>query len=622
MYDMQIEDIDLSEREQAIDLLRFLLCIKRKLEVREVAAYLFFHYTGQHEPIGQEASLRYVKELGGSFIRVTRRSEPPVTTFPDDFAPSAGAAFVQLAHSTVSKYLRHRSQLPDVNGTIANRCLKYLSSTVDAQKCFGMIKRRYGFRFGEDQMEGGVHPEGGLDGRSAREMFLAGWQACRYPCTKFLQDSYPFALYAWSYWRSHLQEAGVVQKEAAIIFERSGLLQCQSLWYGILMLHYWTQRDSYLPAMEYATTLLLCSYIPTWLEGMTRPALSFRESMTAPRGLEETQVKGTDKSHHQFSQRDCHSQQGFMQSRDYNLLVGMIEMLNPRTDIKLYGMKLEELEVYVRRIPSWANPVILLWFCKLLEVRMGLIGSGEYVKMDERFLEEEILDKISQYRPDVTVKALIKATENLRDLKTEDAHFAYGVQLLTNSCGFRLPHIEGLVIGSEKIDRQSAINEAEQVLLGDVKVDEENVRIADEAMRALFIEEEEQWLEDALQKAWPQPITGGANSQDTMPALRQRIVTKRGPEDDRIITGKAIQERGGTLWGVYKSTIREARRAKATSEATTAPQQTADPAGVGEVTSQLEKLEVEDPANAQQGSSQSDNIEKDSDMNKWTGSGY
>ena len=226
MYDMQVEDIDLSEQEQALDLLKFLLCIKREVEVTEVAAYLFFHYTGQRDSIAQEPSLRYIKELGGSFIRVTRRSEPSVTTFPGSFAPKAGAAFVQLAHSTVSQYLRNRFQLPDVNGTIANRCLKYLSSTVDAQKCFGLIKSRYGFGLGEEQMEGGVYPEGGLEGRGAREMFLAGWQACRYPCTTFLQDSYPFALYAWSYWRQHLREAGVIQKEVAVIFEKFRILHC------------------------------------------------------------------------------------------------------------------------------------------------------------------------------------------------------------------------------------------------------------------------------------------------------------------------------------------------------------------------------------------------------------
>ena len=218
---MQVEDIDLSEREQALDLLKFLLCIEREVEVTEVAAYLFFHYAGQQDPLGQEASLQYIKELGGSFIRVTRKSKPQVTTFPGTFAPKAGTAFVQLAHSTVSQYLRNRFQLPDVNGTIANRCLKYLSSTVDAQKCFGSIKSRYGFGLGEDQMEGGVHPKGGLDGRRARDMFLAGWQACRYPCTTFLQASYPFALYAWSYWRRHLREAGVAQKEAAIISEKN-----------------------------------------------------------------------------------------------------------------------------------------------------------------------------------------------------------------------------------------------------------------------------------------------------------------------------------------------------------------------------------------------------------------
>ena len=158
------------------------------------------------------------------------------------------------------------------------------------------------------------------------------------------------------------------------------------------------------------------------------------------------------------------------------------------------------------------------------------------------------------------------------------------------------------------------MNEVVQALLGDSVVKKEDVLIAQEKVRALFMEEEEYWLEDALRKAWPKRITERAGSQVEVPALRQRIVAKRGPEDDRIIAMKAFQERSGRLQEAYLSTFEEARKASATSEAITALQQTADVADVGQIASQLERLEVDVPANAQQESSQSAKVEEDSDI--------
>ena len=128
-----------------------------------------------------------------------------------------------------------------------------------------------------------------------------------------------------------------------------------------------------------------------------------------------------------------------MQSRDYNLLVGMIEMLSPEMGIKLYGKKVEELEDFVRRLPYWACPFILLWFCKLLQKRTVLIGSSEYIEMDKRFLEEGILDKIAQSQLGVATNNFLKAAQQLRAFETEPASFEHGTRLLANSCGFRLP---------------------------------------------------------------------------------------------------------------------------------------------------------------------------------------
>ena len=384
------------------------------------------------------------------------------------------------------------------------------------------------------------------------------------------------------------------------------------------MLQYWTQRDSQSPAVEYAAALLLCSKMPSWLEGMTTPALSFRKSMTAPCGLEETQVENTDRSHHQPCPRDCNSQQGFMHSRDYNLLVGMIEMLCPEVGRKLYGMKLEELEAYARKVPRRACPYILLWFCKLLRVRMELSECGEYVKMDEKFLEEEILDNIAQFRLDVIIDTFVTAADDLRGLEVEAAAFEHGTGLLANSCGFRLPQTQDLERSSEKTDGQALFREMMQAILEELKAKgkftDEDARIAFGEARARFYEEEEQWLENALRRAWPHSITAMTGSQGMTPALRQRIVTMRVPEDAGLILLGKYWERHRTYTKAFSDTEVRVGEQTTTPEATEVPQQTAVAADVGQIASRLERLEVDVPADAQQESSRSARVEEDSDM--------
>ena len=545
MYDMQIEDIDPLERQQALNLFQFLDCAMREVEVQEAAVYTSLN-DGINEDRGEADSIQFIKELGGSFVRVTRRSKTVLPGPLEHLPQEQMATFVSVAHSTVSQYIRSRFQLADMHHNVVSRCLKYLSLNVDIQECFRSIKSRYGRSLERDKVASGTLPEGGIDGRRAHEMFLEGWQACRYPWTSFVQDAYPFAHCAWAYWRRHLNAARMDQKEEVDPCDKSQLLQCQSLWYATMIIHYWTRRDHQLLAVEYAAVLLLCRKIPIRMKGMTTPALSFRRIMTAPRYSDETQAKDTDAPHSQPFQYGCDRWESFMQSRDYTLLVGMIEMLTPEFGVNLYGMNMEQLKDSARRIPHWAYPVIILWFCKLIETRLELIGCGEYIEMDSNFLEDDIFDKIAQYRPEIAIHKIMECAERLRVLGTEAASFQRGARLLANSCGFLLPEPEEHERTSEKTGSRSAIIEVMRLLDYEcVKGESRGARIASDRVRAVFAEEEEQWLEEALKRAWPQPMTERSGTQGMMPALRERIVIERGPEDDTIIVMKAWQERHG-----------------------------------------------------------------------------
>lgn len=110
-------------------------------------------------------------------------------------------------------------------------------------------------------------------------------------------------------------------------------------------------------------------------------------------------------------------------------------------------------------------------------------------------------------------------------------------------------------------------------------------------------------------------------SQGMTPALRQRIVTMREPEDDRLILLKKHQGRYGTYMKTFSDTEVRVGQQTTTSEATEVPQQTADVADVEQIASQLEELEVDDPANTHQESSQSDKVKEDSDMYNGQGVG-
>ena len=71
MYDMQIEDIGQLEQQQALNLFQFLECARREVEAEEVAVYVSSDWK-THQKVGKaDERIHFIKELGGSFIRLT-----------------------------------------------------------------------------------------------------------------------------------------------------------------------------------------------------------------------------------------------------------------------------------------------------------------------------------------------------------------------------------------------------------------------------------------------------------------------------------------------------------------------------------------------------------------------
>ncbi len=513
MYDMQIEDIDPLDRQQALNLFQFLECAKREVEAEEAAVYIASD-RNTFEEVGEgNQRIQFIKELGGSFIRLTNRSKTVLPGSPWALRDlEQPATFVSLAHSTVSQYLRDRFQMATIHVNIARRCLDHLSLNVSASDQFRMFKSGLGAVTRTDDVVDDIIPEGGLDGRRAYEMFFEGWRTSRYPCTKFLEFHYPFGLYAWSNWRAHLEEAGLSFQEMLTIFQSSQALQYNSLWYCIMMMKYWTFKKDQVPAVEYCAALLLCSKLPPWLVGLTRAARCFRQYLTDPA------LNGEDTSD-TASWRTGARPNGdsvdpsiFHSSRDYNMLVGAIEMLNRNDDVDCYGMSMTELKEQAMHTRHWACRSTLGRFCKLLECKLDTFQGGEYVEMDNEFLKAEFVDKLAQFRLPEAATAFIEAYFRMTDLEEKPDFFAKGTKLIRNSFGRPYSY-------PEQTDESNSDEEAGDTMHSDDSEDEtsndtESGPDEDEAnaMRMAQQEVEQKWLEESLKRAWPQTETDRTTS--------------------------------------------------------------------------------------------------------------
>ena len=538
MYDMQIEDINQLERQQALKLFHFLECAMRKVKVEEAAAYVSFDGATDQDH-GEEASTQFMKELGGSFVRVTRRSRA-VPPGPLGLRPTTQVAtFVSLAHSTVSQYLRNRSQTATSHIDIAKRCLEYLSVSVNAGERFRLIKSTLSAASQTDNMDDDILPEGGVNGRRAFDMFFEGRRICRYPCTNFLESSYPFALYAWLNWRAQLEEARLPFQDTSTICQSSQALQHNSLWYCIMMLKYWTFQKDPSTAVEYCSALLLCGKPAPWLAGLTRAARSFRKYLTDPALVgEDTSANASWRIGARLN-GGLLDQSTFHASRDYNLLVGAIEILSLEDDVDCYGMSMSELEQQATDTRRWGCETTLKRFCRLLEYRLDMTGSGEYAEMDYEFLKAEFVDKIAQSRLPEGMADCLKGLFQLMDSEQKPKYWERGMNLIENSCGYPSSH-------AEQAAESSSGEEESQARHSDALEDEEEDdtnsgrdQAEADAVRMARQEEEQKWLEESLKRAWPQAEdsrTTSHHNEDGERTSQEGSEAKADSDDDWMST--------------------------------------------------------------------------------------